>query len=98
MLNNRLKLNDDKTHLMVMTTSQFRNKNPTLQVEIRTPTETISESKSEKLVGGLVHQNMKWADHILNGEDSLVKALTRRLGALKKVGRVASLQNRKMIY
>ena len=32
-----------------------------------------------------------------NGEESLVKALTRRLGALKKVGRVASFKNRKMI-
>ena len=49
MLNNRLKSNDNKPHLMVMTTCQFRTKNPTLQVEIRTPTETISESKSEKL-------------------------------------------------
>ena len=34
MLNNRLKLNDDKTHLMVMTTTQFRKKNPSLPVEI----------------------------------------------------------------
>ena len=40
---------------------------------------------------------MKWAEHILNGEESLVKALTRQLGALKKVGRVASFKNRKMI-
>jgi hypothetical protein len=97
MVNNRFKLNDDKTHLMVMTTSQFRRKNPTLQVEIRTPTEVISASASEKLLGGLVHQNLKWAEHILNGEDSLVKALTTRLGALKMVGRIASLKNRKMI-
>ena len=32
MVNNRLKLNDDKTHLMVMTTSQFRRKHPSLQL------------------------------------------------------------------
>ena len=97
LLNNRLKLNDDKTHLLVMSTSQFRRKNPNLQVEIRTPTEVILESKSEKLLGGLVHQNLKWSDHILNGEDALIKALTTRLGALKIVGRVASFKNRKMI-
>ena len=42
MLNNRLKLNDDKTHLMVMCTSQFRRRNPILPVEIITPTEVIS--------------------------------------------------------
>ena len=51
MLNNRLKLNDDKTHLMVMSTSQYRRKNPILQVEIRTPTEVITATESEKLLG-----------------------------------------------
>ena len=33
----------------------------------------------------------------MNGETSLVKALTTRLGALKKVGRIVSFKNRKMI-
>ena len=97
MLNNRLKLNDDKTHLMVMTTSQFRRKNPNMQVEIRTPTEVIAATESEKLLGGLIHQNLKWAEHIMSGEDALLKALTTRLGALKIVERVASFKNRKNI-
>ena len=97
MVNNRLKLNDDKTHLMVMCTSQFRRRNPILPVEIRTPTEVISVTKSEKLLGAMVHQDLKWTDHILNGEDALVKELNKRLGALKKVCRVASFKNRKMI-
>ena len=57
MLNKRLKLNDDKTHLMVMCTSQFRRRNPILPVEIRTPTEVISATESEKLLGALVHQD-----------------------------------------
>ena len=68
-----------------------------MQVEIRTPTEVISATESEKLLGGIVHQNLKWAEHILSGEDALVKALTTRLGALKIVGKVASFKNRKMI-
>ena len=97
MLNNRLKLNDDKTHLMVMSTSQYRRKNPVIQVEIRTATEVITATESEKLLGALIHQNLKWTDHILNGEDALVKGLTTRLGALKKVGRVASFKNRRMV-
>ena len=97
MINNRLKLNDDKTHLMVMTTSQYRKKHPNLQVEIRTPSEVILPTEAEKLLGGWVHQNLKWSEHILNGEGSLVKALTTRLGALKKVGRIAGFKNRKMI-
>ena len=97
MLNNRLKLNDNKTHLMVMCTSQYRRKNPAIQVEIRTATEVITATQSEKLLGAVIHQNLKWTEHILNGDDALVKGLTTRLGALKKVGRVASFKNRKMI-
>ena len=97
MVNNRLKLNDDKTHLMVMTTSQFRKRNPNLHVEIRTPTEIIEPTVTEKLLGGSVHQDMKWAEHLLDGDSSLVKGLTTRLSALKKVGKIASFRNRKMI-
>ena len=44
-----------------------------------------------------MHQNLKWTDHILNGENALVKELNKRLGALKKVCKVASFKNRKMI-
>ena len=51
MVNNRLKLNDDMTHLMVMTTSQFRKKNINLHVEIRTPTEIIEPTETERLLG-----------------------------------------------
>ena len=64
---------------------------------IVTPTEVITPTESEKLLGALVHQDLKWTEHILNGDDALVKGLARRLGALKKVCRVASFRNRKMI-
>ena len=68
-----------------------------MPVEIRTPTEVITATESEKLLGALVHQNLKWTEHIINGENALVKGLTTKLGALKKVCRVASFKNRKMI-
>ena len=95
MLNNRLKLNDEKTHLMVMATSQYRRKNFNLSVEIRTPTEVILPTRTEKLLGALVSQDLKWTEHILHGEDSLVRGLAKRLGALKQVSKVASFKNRK---
>ena len=68
MVNNRLKLNDDKTHLMVMTTSQFRRRNPNLLVANRTHTEIIEAT--EKLLGGW--EDLKWAEHLLTGEIFLV--------------------------
>ena len=54
-------------------------------VQITTPTEVIDQSETEKLLGAWIHQDMKWAEHILNNKDSLVRSLTNRVGALKTV-------------
>ena len=98
LVNNRLKLNDDKTHLMVLTTSKTRRRlDPSTRVSITTPTEIITPSPYEKLLGGVIHQDMKWNEHLQDNEDSLMKSLRSRLGALKLVGKVANFKNRKMI-
>ena len=98
LVNNRLKLNDDKTHLMVLTTSKTRRRlDPSTRVSITTPTEIITPSPCEKLLGGVIHQDMKWNEHLQDNEDSLMKSLRSRLGALKLVGKVANFKNRKMI-
>ena len=54
LVSNKLKLNDDKTHLMVMSTSQARairrgGSKDSSMVQIRTPSEVIETSESEKL-------------------------------------------------
>ena len=49
------------------------------------------------MLGAVVHHDLKWADPILHNEESLVKVLSMRLGALKKVCRVTNFKNRKMI-
>ena len=98
LINNQLKLNDDKTHLMVMTTSQKRkNLAQDDSVFMITPSEVIEKSESEKLLGAWIHEDMKWAEHILNNDESLVRSLNTRVGALKKVSKVANFRNRKMI-
>ena len=66
-------------------------------VQITTPTEVIDQSVTEKLLGAWIHQDMKWAEHILNNKESLVHSLTSRVGALKMVSKVATFRNRKMI-
>ena len=40
---------------------------------------------------------MRWVENVLEGDDSLVKALNSRLGALKKISQVASFKSRKAI-
>ena len=98
LISNQLKLNDDKTHLMVMTTSQKRKKmDQSAIVQIRTPTDLIDQSETEKLLGAYLHQDMKWGEHILDNKESLVSSLGSRVGALKMISKVATFRNRKMI-
>ena len=96
MVSNELKLNDDKTHVLIMTTSQKRRKRP-VYCQITTPTEIIEPSKTEKLLGIMILEDMKWAHYILHDDNSLIVQLNRRLGALKKISKVASFKTRLMI-
>jgi hypothetical protein len=62
---NKLKVNDDKTHLLVMSTRQKRRFVDTSSVKIETPTAIIRPSNVEQLLGAQVHQDMRWVEHIL---------------------------------
>ena len=62
---NKLKVNDDKTHLLVMTTRQKRRFIDTSSTRIHTPSSSITPSSSERLLGAEAHQDMKWTAHIL---------------------------------
>ena len=94
---NKLKVNDDKTHLLVMSTRQKRRHRDTSGITINTPTAIIKPSQKERLLGAQVHQDMHWKEHILDSDDSLIKSLNKRAGALKKISRTASFKTRKMI-
>ena len=98
MIDNRLKLNDDKTHLLVMSTGQGRIRSQSSNlVEIRTPSETIKPSGQEKLLGCWVQDDLKWSNHLRDNEDNLIRSLTTRFSALKKISRLTSFKNRKML-
>ena len=97
MNNNKLKLNSDKTHLMLLgTDSAWRNKLSPRSICLDTGQEIIQTTESEKLLGGFIAQNLKWTNHILLNENSLVKQLGIRVIALKKISRVADFKTRKM--
>ena len=40
---------------------------------------------------------MKWSDQIRDNEENLIKSLNTRLGALKRISKVSSFKNRKML-
>ena len=92
---NKLKVNDEKTHLLVMTTRQKRRFIDTDSVQIQTPSAIIKPYSVERLLGAQVHQDMRWVEHILESESSLVKSLNIRVGALKKLSNMASFKTSK---
>ena len=65
---NRLVINDDKTHLLVMGTPRFHAARE--DVEISTGTVPLKPIKTEKLLGINIHESLKWKEHILNSEKS----------------------------
>ena len=91
---NKLKVNDDKTHLLVMSTRQKRQHRDTSTITIITPTATITPSTVERLLGAQVHHDMHWKEHIMDNKDALIKSLNKRIGALKKISPVASFKTR----
>ena len=80
-----------------MTTRQKRRHLDTSSITINTPTAVITPSKVERLLGAQVHQDMHWKEHLLLNDDSLIKSLNKRAGAIKKISRAASFKTRKMI-
>ena len=94
--NGKLKLNDDKTHLLIMTTRQ-KHRMLDISVRINTPTEEIEPIKSEKLLGVFIQNDLKWNNYILHNEKSLIKQLSNRLSALKMISNVGSFKTRLMV-
>ena len=92
---NKLVLNADKTHLMVMATK--KNSVKRKQVSMQAGDFTILPSVTEKLLGGQLHQSLQWNLHIRDHKESLMKQLTSRLNGLRKVYVNASFGTRLMV-
>ena len=96
MANNRLKLNDEKTHLLIMSTRQ-KLRVTNIKVKISTKNEVIKPIESEKLLGIIIQNDLKWSGYIQNNEKSLLRQLNTRLNALKMISNVASFKVRLMV-
>ena len=95
MASNRLVINADKTHLVVMGTKKTAAKRN--EVFVEAGGYIISPSETEKLLGGVISQDMKWKAHLLGSEQSLVKQLTSRINGLVKVSFSASSETKLMV-
>ena len=66
---NKLVINDDKTHLVVMANKKFEQQRP--EVQMQAGQHTGTPSCSEKLLGCEVSQDLKWKHHIMSSDQSL---------------------------
>ena len=95
MNSNKLVINADKTHLIVMGTKKHRDKRK--QVVMRAGEFLIAPSETEKLLGGVLHQELGWGPHIRDHKASLLKQLNSRINGLRKVCANASFSTKLMI-
>ena len=58
---------------------------------------TINQTETGKLLGGYVHQSLKWNQHLTNNNASLTAQLSRRIDGLKKLTSNASFSTRAMV-
>ena len=68
-----------------------------MNVSISTNTDPILSSDSEKLLGAIVHEHLKWAEYVMHGKGSLISQLNSRLSALKIISKYSSFNVRLMI-
>ena len=91
---NKLVINADKTHLMVMAKKGNRARD---QVSMIAGGYTIRPTDTGKLLGGILHQSLDWMHHIQGHKASLMSQLCSRLNGLRKVCVNASFRSRLMI-
>ena len=95
MSSNNLLLNDDKTNLIVM--SNKTRKDERKEVFIKAGNYVIKPSFSHKLLGAQICETMKWKEHIITHENSLLKQLNSRINGLCLIPKQASFKTRLMV-
>ena len=88
-----LQVNGNKTHAMLLTTSQNRRLN-NLNLSVKFGNDQQTGSKVERLLGLQLHKNMKFREFLQDNEKPLLKCLNTRLNALKQIRKITSFKQR----
>ena len=97
MSRNKLVLNTDKTHLLVMASRTVHREYQNFDITLNTGTEIIKPVESEKLLGAIISNDMEWNVHVKEHDQSMFRILTSRVIALSKLCRIADFKTRKLI-
>ena len=97
MVSNRLALNSDKTHFMVMTSKINHQKYDNFGIVLETGTESIYPSETERLLGAQISNDFSWNQHLNLHEKSVRNILNSKISALQKICLSADFKTRKML-
>ena len=97
MAQNKLILNSDKTHLLVMTSARMHRNHDNFGIVLHTGTEIIEPRYEERLLGAYLSNDLCWNNHIRDSKSSLMSTLTSRINALCKVCQYANFVTRKNV-
>ena len=97
MANNKLVLNSDKTHLLVMASARNHKTHRNYGITLNTGAEIIKPQDNEKLLGGFISNDLTWKENIRDNAKSLLNMITTRINALSKISRINNFRTRKMI-
>ena len=67
------------------------------QVTLQAGQHTITNSTLEKLLGGIISQDLKWKEHISGSDQSMTRQLTSRINGLSMIASRASFSTRLMV-
>ena len=95
MVANRLVINDEKTHLVVLGTKSMTVKRDS--VSLQAGVHTITPTKNEKLLGCEVSQDLKWRHHLMDSEQSTIRQLTSRINGLCMISSRADFNTKLMV-
>ena len=97
MSNNRLILNTDKTHLLIMTSSYQHKRHQDFNITLDTGNEIIKPDQTELLLGGHISNDFTWKEHIRDNKKSIIKKLSSSINILIQVCKIANFKTRKMV-
>ena len=95
MISNKLVINDDKTHLVVMAKQGQGGARD--RVVLQAGAHSIQPVRTEKLLGCHISQDLKWKEHLMTNDHSVIKQLTSRVNGLSLVSSRAKFQTRLMV-
>ena len=82
--------------MLVLTSKARHNKHADFELQLDTGSESILPIQNVSLLGCNITDDLKWYQHTVGSDKSMVNQLKNRLNALRKVCPFLSFKNRKM--